>query len=149
MNVSPQEFAELLARRLNAVSVVVGHDFRFGAKEPPLPGCWVMRAVSLGFGVEVVPAVKLGGERISSSGVRAALAASDFARAAPWLGRPWSMRGRVRAGSASGASSGSRPRICALERRASPVAGIFAVRVHGIGAAAAGPRWRASARARR
>ena len=42
----------------------------------------------LGFAVEVVPPVRLGAERISSSGVRAALARGDFAQAAAWLGRP-------------------------------------------------------------
>jgi len=135
-NLSPQEFARLLARRLNAVSVVVGHDFRFGRQGAATAEVLGEAGVALGFGVEVVPAVKLAGERISSSGVRAALADGDFAGAASWLGRPWTMRGRVRAGERLGRKLGFPTANLALERRRSPVAGVFAVRVHGIGAAA-------------
>jgi riboflavin kinase / FMN adenylyltransferase len=135
-NLSPQEFAELLARRLNAVSVVVGHDFRFGRQGAATAEVLGAAGRSLGFDVEVVPAVKLGGERISSSGVRAALAVSDFARAAAWLGRAWTMRGRVRGGQRLGRKLGFPTANLALERLRSPVAGVFAVRVHGIGATA-------------
>jgi riboflavin kinase/FMN adenylyltransferase len=135
-NLSPQQFAELLARRLNAVSVVVGHDFRFGRQGAATAEVLSEAGVALGFGVEIVPAVKLGGERISSSGVRTALALADFALAGRWLGRAWTMRGRVRGGERLGRKLGFPTANLALERRRSPVAGVFAVRVHGIGAAA-------------
>jgi riboflavin kinase/FMN adenylyltransferase len=135
-NLSPQEFAELLARRLNAVSVVVGHDFRFGRQGAATAEVLSEAGVALGFGVEIVPAVKLGGERISSSGVRTALALADFALAGRWLGRAWTMRGRVRGGERLGRKLGFPTANLALERRRSPVAGVFAVRVHGIGATA-------------
>jgi riboflavin kinase / FMN adenylyltransferase len=135
-NLSPQEFAGLLARRLNAVSVVVGHDFRFGRQGAATAEVLGEAGRTLGFGVEVVPAVKLGDERISSSGVRAALALGDFGRAALWLGRPWAMRGRVRGGERLGRKLGFPTANLALERRRCPVAGVFAVRVRGIGAAA-------------
>jgi riboflavin kinase/FMN adenylyltransferase len=135
-NLSPQEFAGLLARRLNAVSVVVGHDFRFGRQGAATAEVLGEAGRTLGFGVEVLPAVKLGDERISSSGVRAALALGDFARAALWLGRPWAMRGRVRGGERLGRKLGFPTANLALERRRCPVAGVFAVRVRGIGAAA-------------
>jgi riboflavin kinase/FMN adenylyltransferase len=135
-NLSPQRFAELLARRLNAVSVVVGHDFRFGRQGAATAEVLGEAGVALGFGVEVVPAVKLAGERISSSGVRAALALGDFAGAAASLGRPWTMRGRVRGGERLGRKLGFPTANLALERRRAPVAGVFAVRVHGIGTAA-------------
>jgi riboflavin kinase/FMN adenylyltransferase len=135
-NLSPQQFAELLARRLNAVSVVVGHDFRFGRQGAATAEVLSEAGVALGFGVEIVPAVKLGGERISSSGVRTALALADFALAGRWLGRAWTMRGRVRGGERLGRKLGFPTANLALERRRSPVAGVFAVRVHGIGATA-------------
>jgi riboflavin kinase/FMN adenylyltransferase len=66
--------------------------------------------------------------------VRAALAAADFGRAAAWLGRPWSMRGRVRGGQRLGRNLGFPTANLPLERRRAPVAGVFAVRVHGIAA---------------
>jgi len=81
----------------------------------------------------VLPAVTLDGERISSSGVRTALARSDFERARRWLGRCWSMRGRVQPGRSLGAQLGFPTANVALERRRSPVSGIFAVRVRGVG----------------
>jgi riboflavin kinase / FMN adenylyltransferase len=132
-NLSAEGFAQLLVRELAPRIVVVGHDFRFakhgGATAPVLAEA----GRRLGFAVEVLPAVTLDGERISSSGVRTALAHGDFERARRWLGRPWSMRGRVQPGRSLGAQLGFPTANVALERRRSPVAGIFAVRVRGVG----------------
>src|SRR6202040_4091037 len=73
-NLSGEEFAQLLAKDLGARAVVVGHDFRFGcngeATAPMLAGA----GERLGFSVDVLPPVLLDGERVSSSGVRDALA---------------------------------------------------------------------------
>jgi riboflavin kinase/FMN adenylyltransferase len=135
-NLSAREFASLLARELGARSVVVGHDFRFGKNGEASAPVLAEAGRLLGFEVEVLPAVTLEGERISSSGVRAALAASDFARAAAWLGRPWAMRARVRAGQRLGRNLGFPTANLRLERLRAPVAGVFAVRVHGIAATA-------------
>ena len=87
-NLSPGEFAQLLARRLNAHTVVVGHDFRFGRQGAATAATLTEAGRELGFKVEVLPPVTLEGERVSSSGVRAALARGDFARAAAWLKQP-------------------------------------------------------------
>jgi riboflavin kinase / FMN adenylyltransferase len=133
-NLSAGEFASRLARELGARTVVVGHDFRFGKSGEATASALADAGRQLGFEVEVLPAVTLGGERISSSGVRAALAAGDFGRARAWLGRPWSMRGRVRAGQRLGRDLGFPTANLPLERRRAPVAGVFAVRVHGIAA---------------
>jgi riboflavin kinase / FMN adenylyltransferase len=132
-NLSAEAFARLLARGLNASAVVVGHDFRFGHQGAATAEVLSEAGRRLGFEVEVVPAVRLAGERISSSGVRAALALGDFARAATWLGRPWTMRGRVVGGQRLGRTLGFPTANLPLKRRRAPVAGVFAVRVHGIG----------------
>ncbi len=138
-NLCAEDFAQLLLSRVRASVVVVGHDFRFARKGEATAAVLTAAGVRLGFAVEVLPAVTLAGERISSSGVRAALACGDFARAARWLGRPYSMRGRVIAGQRLGRDLGFPTANLALGRRRAPVAGIFAVRVHGIaGAALAG-----------
>jgi riboflavin kinase/FMN adenylyltransferase len=135
-NLSGEEFARLLAQELRAHVVVVGHDFRFGrngeATVPMLTGA----GERLGFSVEVVPPVLLDGERVSSSGVRDALTRSDFDLARRWLGRPYSMAGRVIRGNQLGRDLGFPTANLHLERRRTPLAGIFAVRVHGV---AAGP----------
>ena len=135
-NLSAQEFAEFLARDVRARQVVVGHDFCFGKGGAASTAMLAAAGERLGFEVEVLPAVTQGGERISSSGVRAALARADFAAAQRLLGRPYSMRGRVMRGSRLGRQLGFPTANLPLERRRAPLAGIFAVRVHGAGAGA-------------
>ena len=135
-NLPAEAFAQLLARELRPGLVVVGHDFRFGRDGEGTAALLAAAGTHLGFHVEVLPQVMLDGERISSSGVRAALARGDFERARRWLGRPWSMRGRVMAGKGLGRDLGFPTANLPLERRRAPVAGIFAVRVHGVGSAA-------------
>jgi riboflavin kinase/FMN adenylyltransferase len=138
-NLSAEGFAQWLAREQAPRIVVVGHDFRFARNGEATAPVLAEAGRRLGFEVDVVPPVMLDGERISSSGVRAALACSDFERARRWLGRPWSMRGRVVPGSRLGRDLGFPTANLSLERRRAPVAGIFAVRVRGVaGTALAG-----------
>jgi len=132
-NLSAEGFAQLLVRELAPRIVVVGHDFRFAKHGEATAPVLAETGQRLGFEVDVLPAVSLEGERISSSGVRTALARSDFERARRWLGRPWSMRGRVQPGRSLGAQLGFPTANVALERRRSPVSGIFAVRVRWVG----------------
>src|SRR6266478_2153556 len=135
-NLPGEAFAQLLARELRPRLVVVGHDFRFGRHGEGTASVLAAAGTRLGFDVDVLAPVMLDGERISSSGLRAALACGDFERARRWLGRPWSMRGRVRPGKRLGRELGFATANLPLERRRAPVAGIFAVRVHGVGSAA-------------
>jgi len=131
-NLSGEDFAQLLVRRLRPSVAVVGHDFRFARKGEATAAVLAAAGERLGFAVDVVPPVTLAGERVSSSGVRAALAGADFVRAARWLGRPYSMRGRVIGGRRLGRDLGFPTANLALGRRRAPVAGIFAVQVHGV-----------------
>lgn len=131
-NLSAGAFAQLLVQELRPAVVVVGHDFRFGKNGAATAPVLAEAGRRLGFEVDVLPPVVLDGERISSSGVRAALARGDFAGARRALGRPWSMRGRVVPGQRLGVDLGFPTANLPLERRRAPVAGIFAVRVHGV-----------------
>jgi riboflavin kinase / FMN adenylyltransferase len=137
-NLSAEAFAQLLARELGPACVVVGHDFRFGRNGEASAAVLSEAGRRLGFEVDVLEPVMLEGERISSSGVRAALASADFARARRWLGRPWAMRARVRPGLRLGRELGFPTANLPLERRRAPVAGIFAVWVHGVAGAGLG-----------
>ena len=132
-NLPGEAFAQLLARELRPRLVVVGHDFRFGHRGEGTAAVLAAAGTRLGFEVDVLAPVMLDGERVSSRGVRAALACGDFERARRWLGRPWSMRGRVMPGRRLGRDLGFPTANLPLERRRAPVAGIFAVRVHGVG----------------
>jgi riboflavin kinase/FMN adenylyltransferase len=124
-----------LARNIGARTVVVGHDFRFGCNGEATAPMLVEAGQRLGFAVDVVAPVTLDGERVSSSGVRDALARGDFAHARRWLGRPYTMRGRVVQGNKLGRDLGFPTANLRIERRRTPLQGIFAVRVHGVEAA--------------
>jgi riboflavin kinase/FMN adenylyltransferase len=131
-NLPAQAFAALLAQQLHSHLVVVGHDFRFGRNGEATAPVLAASGTALGFEVDVVPPVLLGGTRISSSGVREALGRGDFALARSWLGRPYSMTGRVVRGNQLGRTLGFPTANLRTGRRRVPVAGIFAVRVHGV-----------------
>jgi riboflavin kinase/FMN adenylyltransferase len=73
---------------------------------------------------------------VSASRVRSALAEGDFAKAKALLGRPFTIGGCVACGKRLGRSLGIPTANIRLGRRAAPVAGVFAVRVHGVGRAA-------------
>jgi len=133
-NLTGPDFAELLATQLHSHLVVVGHDFRFGRKGEATAAALAASGQALGFEVDVVPPVLLGAERISSSGVREALSRGDFELARSWLGRPYSMTGRVVRGNQLGRKLGFPTANLRTGRRRVPVAGIFAVRVHGVAA---------------
>jgi riboflavin kinase/FMN adenylyltransferase len=132
-NLSGEEFAQLLAKELRARVVLVGHDFRFGRNGGATVPMLAEAGKRLGFAVDVVPPVMLDGDRVSSSGVRDALARGEFDRARRWLGRPYSMLGRVIQGNRLGRDLGFPTANLRIGRRRAPVAGIFAVRVHGVG----------------
>jgi riboflavin kinase/FMN adenylyltransferase len=128
---SGAEFAALLqAARVRVV--VIGHDFRAGRNGEASAQWFAENGARFGFEVEIVPPVTLDGERVSSRGVRAALAAGDFAQAARLLGRRYSMVGRVIAGEKLGRTLGFPTANLRLGRKRAPTDGIFAVRVHGV-----------------
>jgi riboflavin kinase/FMN adenylyltransferase len=138
-NTTGEDFARLLSESVRCSALVVGHDFRFGRNGATTAASLAEMGGRLGFDVEILPPVLSGGERASSTAVRAALAASDFAQAAQMLGRPYSMRGRVVEGTRLGRTLGFPTANLRLERRRSPVWGIFAVRVNARGARGAEP----------
>ncbi len=129
---TPEDFIErVIARGLGARWVLVGDDFRFGARRA---GDFVMlkqRAPRHGFEVAVLPNVALHGERISSTAVRQALAAGDLERAQHLLGRSYSISGRVVRGDGLGRQLGFPTANVQMKHNRPPLAGIFAVRLHG------------------
>ena len=131
-NLSGEAFARLLANEIGARAIVVGHDFRFGCNGEATAPMLAEAGKRLGFEVDVVSPVLLDGARVSSSGVREALGRGDFALAGRWLGRPYSMRGRVVHGQRLGRDLGFPTANLRIQRRRTPLQGIFAVRVHGV-----------------
>lgn len=129
----PAEFiTELLLNRLNVHHLIVGDDFRFGYKRQGDFALLQRYGASHGFGVEDLPTLMYQGERISSTRTRAALGAGDLNTTAGLLGRPYRISGRVCHGAALGRTIGFPTANVNLLRTRSPVAGVFAVRVHGL-----------------
>ena len=127
---------DILVRRCAAREVWVGADFRFGHARRGDVAMLRVAAAQHGFAVQVMPDVELDGQRVSSSVIRGDLAAGRFDAAARLLGRRFTIGGRVVRGQQLGRKLGYPTANIRLGQRTAPVGGIFAVQVHGIGAAA-------------
>jgi riboflavin kinase/FMN adenylyltransferase len=122
----------VLEQQLGVRWLLVGDDFRFGNKRA---GTIETLRASRKFTVERMNTVFHGGERVSSSAVRAALQTGDLEAAARMLGRPYSISGRVAHGEKLGRSLGF-PTANLPLRFTPALAGICAVEVTGLGATA-------------
>ena len=130
----PGEFIRrVLVDALRARHVVVGEGFRFGRGRAGTVTSLRAAGAAAGFEVLTVPAVELDGEPVSSTRVRAALAAGDLATAGRLLGRRYALCGRVITGARLGRTLGFATANMRLHRPRLPLTGIFAVQVQGVG----------------
>jgi riboflavin kinase/FMN adenylyltransferase len=130
---SAEEFVRrVLVERLAAREVWVGGDFRFGHRRAGDVAMLERLGEALGFAARTMAPVTLHEERVSATRVRELLAAGDFAAAAPLLGRPFVIEGKVEYGNQLGRTLGYPTANIHLRERVSPIHGIFAVRV-GLG----------------
>ena len=130
----------VLLARAGAREVWVGADFRFGHQRRGDLALLQRMGAGLGFAAHALETHLHDGARISSSAIRAALTADDFAAAAALLGHPFCIGGRVLRGQQLGRTLGYPTANIRLGRRVSPIHGIFAVRVHGVAASLPGGR---------
>ena len=130
---SAQAFVEqILVAGLGVRYLVVGDDFRFGAGRNGDFAYLCDAGSTHGFEVANTETFFEHGQRISSTRIRAALAAGDLDTAMQLLGRRYRICGRVAAGQQRGRSIGFPTANIHLHRRLSPLRGVFAVRVHGL-----------------
>lgn len=130
---SPQAFVDVvLVKGLGAKYVLVGDDFRFGAKRAGDYAMLDAAGQKAGFDVARMLSYEVHGERVSSSAVREALAAGDMQRAATLLGRPYSLSGHVVHGRKLGRDLGFRTLNLRFSHPKPAALGIFAVRTHGL-----------------
>jgi len=118
---------DVLVRGLGTRWLLVGRDFRFGARRT---GDFATLQ-DHGFTVEAMPDVEFDGRRVSSSAVRAALKAGDLRGAERLLGHPYTISGRVAHGAKLGRGLGF-PTANIVLRRPPPIAGVFVVEVDGL-----------------
>ena len=131
---SPEDFVRHgLVEGLGARYVLVGDDFRYGAKREGDYASLDEAGTLHGFDVARMNSYEVRGQRVSSSSVRAALSDGNMARAAQLLGRPYAISGHV----VHGRKLGRTLQCPTLNLRFShwkPAAsGIFVVQVHGLG----------------
>lgn len=130
----PAAFVDhVLVERLCATHVSVGENFRFGHGAA---GDTAMLAADPRFETRVVPLVGVDGEIVSSSHIRALVAAGDVDRAARLLGAPFQMRGEVVKGDQRGRTLGfPTANIVPDESLVCPGHGVYAARADGTCAA--------------
>jgi len=132
-SLSPQAFvSDVLVKGLGARYVLVGDDFRFGAKRAGDYAMLDAAGQSSGFDVARMMSYEVHGLRVSSSAVREALAAGAMAQVATLLGRPFSISGHVVHGRKLGRELGFPTLNLRLHHPRPAAMGIFVVRVFGV-----------------
>lgn len=138
---TPAEFVErVLLRRCGLRELVIGYDHGFGRGREGDASTLQEIAAAQGFEVTVVPPVTVGGERVSSSAIRAAVAEGNLGRARALLGRPYDLSAQVVPGAGRGRALGV-PTINLAGSDASkllPPDGVYAVTVEWNGGRAGG-----------
>lgn len=132
-NMPPDEFIRrILVEGVGVRYLVVGDDFRFGRGRKG--DFALLQQVGKKHGFPVVPMLtfNIDGARVSSTRVRAALAAGDLAGAEELLGRPYRMSGRVAHGAKRGRTIGIPTANVYLHRKATPVKGVYVAEVFGL-----------------
>ena len=124
---------EVLVGALRARHIVVGHDFRFARNHQGSVETLREYGARRNFDVSEVAPFEVDGERVSSSLIRQALEVGDLRRAERFLGRHYRITGKVIDGARLGRQLGFPTANLRLHRRATPLAGVFAIRVTGCG----------------
>lgn len=133
-SIAPEDFCgEILVERLGAKHVSVGENFRFGAKAKGTPELLASRSE---FETRVVPLIEVGGETVSSTRIRALVAAGDVAGAARCLGAPFMFEGEVVSGDKRGRTLGfPTANVVPDETLVYPGHGVYAAFANGLPAA--------------
>jgi riboflavin kinase/FMN adenylyltransferase len=125
---SAAEFVQkVLVDGLGVQHLEVGDDFRFGCDRAGDFAFLAQAGAREGFTVEAATTVELDGVRVSSTGVREALAAGDFALAEHLLGRPFQIVGRVLHGQKLGRLLAAPTANIQLKRCRVPLSGVYLV----------------------
>lgn len=123
---------EVLLERFRMHDLLMGRDHGFGRNRAGGVELLTRLGAQRGFNVSVIPSVTTnGGQPVSSTAIRRAIAGGDLDRAARGLGRPYAVGGRVAAGERRGRLLGFPTINIPLPppRKLLPPEGVYAVRV--------------------
>jgi riboflavin kinase / FMN adenylyltransferase len=132
--IPPEEFcSRILVDTLGAERVSVGENFRFGARAKGDPDFLRSRSE---FSTRVVPLVEVDGETVSSTRIRALVAAGDVEGAMRCLGAPFLFEGTVVEGDRRGRTLGfPTANVVPGDEHVYPGHGVYAAFANGIPAA--------------
>jgi riboflavin kinase / FMN adenylyltransferase len=132
-NLTPMDFIEQVLRRGLGVSyVLVGDDFRFGARRAGDYALLDQAGLTLGFDVARMNSYEVHNLRVSSSAVREALGQGRMKDATRLMGHPYRISGHVVHGRKLGRSLGFRTLNMRFAHWKPAASGIFAVLVYGL-----------------
>ncbi|MBI5814824.1 MAG: bifunctional riboflavin kinase/FAD synthetase [Nitrospinae bacterium] len=123
----PRDFALKLKNGLAMESVYVGHDYSFGQAKAGTIDYLKKMGEEMGFAVEVVDAVNVDGQRVSSSAIRNLVGEGDVGGAAKRLGRLYSIAGKVVSGHRRGKAIGFPTANIETPYEVIPAVGVYAV----------------------
>lgn len=127
---------------LDAGDVVVGEDFHYGKSRQGNTETLRQAGEKLGFELNAVATIEVGGKRASSSSIRESLAVGDLLQASRLLGRPYRTLGRVIRGRQLGRKLGYPTANMPLAVSPSPLGGVFAVRARCLKKGGGDSGWR-------
>ena len=129
----PQDFIEeVLLKGLGAKYILVGDDFRFGAKRAGDYAMLDAAAAQLGFDVARMNSYEVKNLRVSSSAVREAMGRGAMQEVAQLLGRPYAISGHVVHGRKLGRELNCRTLNLRFSHWKPAAGGIFVVQVYGL-----------------
>lgn len=130
-----QDFFRLLLERYHAAGLVCGHDFTFGAGGKGTAALLCEAAERAGIDCTVIPEQRLDGITVSSSYIRALLAAGNVEQANRFLGHPHILSGQVVSGRRLGRTLGIPTANLSIPQGLQELArGVYACKVHAGGA---------------
>lgn len=128
-HMAPERFVrEVLVERLRARAVSVGPNYHFGYRAEGTPALLQELGPALGLAVRVATPQQLGGEIISSSRIRQAVARGDLRFATEATGRPYRVAAPVEAGASRGTGLGTPTANLRIPAgKVEPAHGVYAV----------------------
>jgi riboflavin kinase/FMN adenylyltransferase len=124
---SVHEFVDLLQNRLNMTGLVMGPNFVMGHNREGTPETLAAIGLEKGFSTTVIAPVSKNDKRVSSTAIREAISAGEMHKASAFLGRPFTIHGKVIKGNARGRTFGfPTANLGIYKDRITPKDGIYA-----------------------
>jgi riboflavin kinase/FMN adenylyltransferase len=133
LSLSAHDFIQqLLVSGLAVSHFVVGDDFRFGQGRTGNYALLQTEGLIHGFDVENTQTCELDGERVSSTRIRNALEVHNLAAVRRFIGRPFTVTGKVAYGQQLGRKLGVPTANIRLQKPRPALQGVYATLVHGV-----------------